>query len=241
MTLPLVVTISEQRSGTKWLASLIVNQFGGVGLGEAFSPDGHSPTDFATFLQTKGFQTAMRVGHVYLLDEYFSWLGSIYGGRIHLDLMFNQTDWVVFGYSKEEYPIYEYLKSRDAFIILLERDEKDIFVSQKALEFTGKPHFWEQDTAIDTSQISPRELCPIEFLKFKVRLRSNRGKVKAAFARYANLFECRYEDVRLANSLTNQLEKSLGDFYKNIRTAPLIPVPSKVDYRNIFSNFDKLA
>src|SRR5580658_3854225 len=94
----LIVTVTQQRSGSKFLCSVLRRRFGLAVLGEVFNPDSLASYSYRQFLLARGFERAFRDGTESTLNEYFEGFSTL-GGVLQLDVMFNQLEWLSTGWN----------------------------------------------------------------------------------------------------------------------------------------------
>lgn len=246
----LVATVTEQRSGSKWVGAMLRDGLGIGCLGEAFAPGNSSLISFERFVAPLGLAELNRMGTAALLDRYFDDI-SVYSGQvIHFDLMFNQRGWLSFGWSESHEPIYDYLKNRGAVVVSLQRDPRDIFVSQKALPLVGKPHFFD-DEHPDLGPSDERTALSVdEFQAFSRRVEWNRDCLRASMGDYQQHFEVDYQAVRTMGALPARL-MTMIQLAASVRGMTLdaggrilgkrSPKASGIDYSSIFSNLNEIG
>jgi len=245
----LIVTITEQRSGSKWFGSLIRDATGASCIGEAFLPSSESIISFERFAAQIGLVELNRMGIAEALDRYFGDLSTYLGRLLHCDLMFNQREWLSFGWTSAGVAIYEYLKSRDAIVISLLRDEKSVFLSQKALPLIGQAHFFDDEEPKIPPSREVAALSAEEYQHFCEVLKRNRTCLTDAMVGYERFIEVRYDDICRTGELPPSLiklvssaaaERGLPVDSRGRVTTARSPRPSRIDYSALFSNADRL-
>lgn len=199
----LVVTVTQQRSGSKFLGSILREQLGLVMLGEVFNPDSVVPYSFRQYISATGLERVFRDGTEATLDQYFEGLSHL-GGVQQLDVMFNQLEWPAMGWNPFAYEfLYGYLRTRDAVVLELVRNPLDVFLSEKTLQISGTPHVFHHngspksacDIASERLEGRRMHLDPAEYAAFVEILRIRRQRLRQAFSGYRFFAEIDYESL----------------------------------------------
>jgi hypothetical protein len=205
----LIVTVTQQRSGSKFLCSVLRRQFGLIVLGEVFNPDSLASYSYSQFLLARGFERALRDGTESTLDQYFSGFSDL-GGVQQLDVMFNQLEWISMGWNRFAYEfLYGYLRSRNAVVLSLLRNALAVFLSEKTLQISGVPHVFDQngnpksacDIAAEKLEGRRVRLDPAEYATFAESLSIRRRRLGQAFSGYRFFSEIDYESLADAASI----------------------------------------
>jgi hypothetical protein len=205
----LIVTVTQQRSGSKFFCSVLRRQFGLIVLGEVFNPDSLASYSYRQFLLAKGFERALREGTESTLNQYFAGFSDL-GGVLQLDVMFNQLEWLSMGWNPFAYEsLYGYLRSRDAVVLSLVRNALDVFLSEKTLQISGIPHLFDQNgNPKSTCDIAAEKLGgrrvhldPAEYASFAESLSIRRRRLSQAFSGYRFFSEINYESLASAVSI----------------------------------------
>jgi hypothetical protein len=169
--------------------------------------------------------------------------------------MFNQRGWINFGWDGDSDFIYDYLKSREALIILLTRDPLEIYLSQQTLNISHRAHVTEMHAdRRNSSEITQEKLkgekitlSLSDYTNFLGRLHNNRNVVRRFCRDYSNFVEIDYQGLQETSStpleIGNRLEtlaRSKGlwhngtcvSFPKLLRNPP--------QYDTIFRNLEEL-
>jgi hypothetical protein len=253
----LVVTVTQQRSGSKWLASILRKQFGLVVLGEVFNPEWRAPYAFRQFRLARGFERAFQDETVSALNEYFEGLRHL-GVVQQLDVMFNQLEWPLMGWNPFACEfLYGYLKSRDAVILSLVRDSLEVFLSEKTLRICGIPHvFDDNDNPKSACQVAAERLegrrvhvDPAEYVLFAESLGLRRRRLRETCSGYRFFAEISYEslaDAMLIDTAIVDLIRNAAEHH-GIPQRPdgslvVIPAPVRIrpEYDQLFENLADL-
>jgi len=189
-----IATISNQRSGTKLLGSLLGSSGAVLSVGEVFNPDIELIYSFKNFLRIKGLDQAFNLGSQAMLEDYLKNLNAL-KDIVHFDLMFNQIEHTCISWSEFKFPfIYSYMKAMRISVILLTRDPQEIYVSNKLLELSGLPHSYAERGGDKQNQPTIR-LRYSEFLSFKENLEDHYALVRKSFAGYDFFREVDYSFI----------------------------------------------
>lgn len=252
----LIAIITHQRSGSKWVGSLLRDIYRTGTIGEAFSPNNSSIASFRSYISKNNLDSIMNSDINEIFDNYFDELRTYFGLFYSFDLMFNQIDWIDFGWRQNTKPIYDYLKSRGDLVVSLLRDKREIFLSMKTLEITKRPHF----TSLDSNRIGSTDLASElleerkvllncdEYRFFSYQIDKDRELLSESFRDYDRFVLLKYEDIVLnINTITNKIDPIIRDFGYSIGYEfgdHLCPFPNlkkySTDYRKIFENYDEI-
>ncbi len=174
----MLITLANQRSGTKYLGLLmthtnLIKSFGEVFYtGDNLTP-GFEISNFNYYV--KNFQKLdefLESGfNEIILDDFFKYLLEASEAQnkkfIHIDIMFNNIFGISPRWTFDKAPILKFLKDRKAGIILLTRDPVDVFASQKVLDFIGIPHLmYVKENNIIKESIKKIKVDPQEAINF---------------------------------------------------------------------------
>jgi len=246
----LIAVVTQQRSGSKWFGSLVRRRYGTTALGEVFNPDDTSMMSYRSYLSGMTVDSLIGSDFRKSLDRYFDRIRVYCGLFYTFDIMFNQMDWVNFGWSDGGPFMYDYLKSREDIVVSIVRDPREIFVSMKALQLTQKAHF----TEMDSGESGPAPTLPCvsihfsEYLDFRTKLLADRMRLSKHFEGYEDYIELHYNDLLRdpAEALVpldcalRRFGKRIGhDFARGITPMPdLIKTP--VRYGDLIDNLDEV-
>jgi hypothetical protein len=254
----LIATITQQRSGSKFLGSVLRKQLGLLSLGELFYPvDWSAPYSFRQFILARGFERAFRDGPEATLNQYFDGFAPL-GRALHFDLMFNQLEWPVVGYNP--YPrefLYGYLRARDAVVLSLVRNVFDVFLSEKTLMISRTAHVFDHvqnpksSCDVATESLSGRRvrLDPAEYVSFAQAVGIRRRALREAFCGYRFFAELNYEALASAASIDPTSVDLIREAARYHGIAELadgnmatIPAPVRVqpEYDRLFENVEEL-
>lgn len=247
----LIAIVTQQRSGSKWIGSLIRQRYGTISLGEIFSPEDTSMMSFRSYLSKYSVDDLLGSDIFLILNKYFDDIRTYLGLFYSFDVMFNQLDWLNFSWRDMNKTLYGYFRSQNDIVVSLIRDPRDIFISMKALELTNKAHYTEFDTVnFNLEKLSNNniKLEYDEYIRFRSRLLADRLALSSAFEGYDGYIELNYEDVLQDPSTSlNHLDHALRRFGKSIGHSfsnGVSPFPSlfrtPIDYREIFENIDEV-
>lgn len=247
----LVAVVTQQRSGSKWLGSLIRQRYGAIALGEIFNPDDTAVMSYRSYLSRRPVDKLIGSDAIANLDEYFDSIRMYCGLFYTFDVMFNQIDWINFGWSEPGKTIYRYLHARGDIVVSLIRDPRDIFISMKALDLIHKAHFTARECAGPPAEGFPAGSLTAdraEYMAFRERLACDRAQLGQAFAGYDGFIELSYADLeRDAAAALQPLDRALRRFGERIgqpfadRISPfpgLVRTP--VSYASLFANHDEV-
>jgi hypothetical protein len=249
----LVVTITQQRSGSKFLGSLLRAKFGMLALGEVFNPDSLTPYSYRQFVLANGLERVLKEGAVPTLNRYFQGLSEL-GAIRQLDVMFNQIAWPCLGWNPYAHEfLHGYLMSCDAVVLSLIRNSHDVFLSEKTLQIAGVPHVFERsgtaksacDLAIESLDGRRVRLDAAEYASFVEMLSIRRDRLRQVFSGYRFFAEIEYESLARAGSIddaTEDLIRRAADLHR-IPQLPngsfatnRNPVRVKPEYERLFDN-----
>jgi hypothetical protein len=244
----LLCTITTQRSGSKLLASSFNGGTVVRSYAEIFSPDARNALgSFVSYVDANGYRTLSEQIPEEVLDRYFEMLGR--GVEMtHFDLMFNQLEVPCLSWNRyhEEF-IYGYLKSRNAFIISLERNLRDTFLSKKVAFLTGRSHRTSRDPPITYSgplQHLDRE----EFAHYQAGMNKRISELLASMSRYPYFHRINYSEIILG--VPDTLRVAIANWGRacgrtinpeHLQTRPSVLAPTGVDYRTVFENLHELT
>lgn len=253
----LVVTVTQQRSGSKFLGSMLREQLGLVMLGEVFNPDSLVPYSFRQFISARGIERVFRDGTEATLDQYFEGLSHL-GGVQQLDVMFNQLEWPTIGWNPFAYEfLYGYLRTHDAVVLELARNPLDVFLSEKTLQISGTPHVFHHDgnpkSACDiaSERLEGRRtrLDPAEYAAFTETLSIRRQRLHQAFSGYRFFARIEYESLSSSISIDATIVDLIRDAAKHhgIPRRPdgslitkAVPMRVPPEYDRLFENVEDL-
>ena len=251
----LIAIVTQQRSGSKWIGSLIRRRYGAASLGEVFNPDNQTLLSFRSYISKQSVNELIGSVTTLLLDCYFNELRTYLGLFYSFDIMFNQADWVNFSWRLKQTPIYDYLKSRNDVVVLLNRNKADIFLSMKALELTNKAHYTALDNDAGQFNWKPLFRCQEkirldldEYARFSDRLELDRSLIRRNFDDHERFIELCYEDVLAGQvAVFEKMDNAIRDFGSGIGydfRDGLSPFPglvkSTIDYNEIFENANEI-
>lgn len=247
----LIVVVTHQRSGSKWFGSVIRQRYATLALGEVFNPDSTELLSFRSYLSKYAVTDLFGISTVSALDRYFDEMRTYLGLYYTFDVMFNQIDWLNFGWRSQGNIIYDYLRSRGDIVVSLVRDARDIYVSMKALEITHQPHLTQLDRLATNEPHRSDARLTLDFddyQAFRNQLHTDRQALAAAFTGYADYIELHYEDLTANPAAALQpLDQALNRFGESIGqpfAAGFSPFPqlirSPIDYAQLFANLDEV-
>lgn len=246
----LIAIITQQRSGSKWVGSLIRERYGAVSLGEIFNPDDRSILSFRSYVARRSLDDVIGSDISSILDSYFEELRMYLGLFYSFDAMFNQMDWINFGWRPPQNALYSYLMSRGDIIVSLVRNIKDVFISMKALDVTKKAHYTDMESGCNgiNQFVNTIYLDYHEYLKFREKAFFDRYNLRECFKHYPNYIEINYEKVRRDPMiLFRSLDSSLRNFGNRIGydfPAEISPFPALIksphDYSKLVANYDEV-
>lgn len=220
-----------------------------MALGEIFSPDETAVMAYRPYLSKMSLGELIAADFMAGLDNYFDRLRLYCGIFYTFDVMFNQMDWLHFGWRGVEKPVYRYLHARGDIVISLVRDPREIFVSMKALDRIGQAHFIGIDCAEAAQQPSVGSvvLDRDEYLAFRDQLVADRALLARSFDGYDNYIELSYGDLlRDSDAALAPLDRALCRFGERIGRpfmTGISPFPdlvqSPVSYGRLFANLDE--
>lgn len=246
----LIAIVTQQRSGSKWVGSLIRERYGAISLGETFSPEVKSVLSFRSYLSCRSIDQIIGSDINQILDDYFDEIRTYAGLFYSFDAMFNQMDWLNFSWRRKNGALYDYLRSRNDIVVSLVRDMREIFISMKALEITGQAHYTQLDKLSDERNFSHSKFSVdlSEFIAFRETVLSDRRFLAETFNNYENYIEMRYEDLMEdAAEALRPLDNALLRFGESIGhgfPSGLSPFPklnkSPLNYSELVVNFDEV-
>lgn len=253
----LIVTVTQQRSGSKFFCSVLRKRFGLLMLGEAFNPDSLVPHSYRTFLLARGLERVLQDGTELTLDRYLEGFSDL-GGVQQLDVMFNQLEWLSMGWNPFAYEfLYGYLRSRDAVVLSLTRSAFDVYLSEKTLQISGVPHVFAQNgnprsaCAVAAEKLAGRRahLDPREYASFTETLGIRRRRLREAFLGYGLFAEVSYESLANSGSLDSTVVNLVRDaaaihdipqLADGSPVANVAPIRVLPDYDQLFENVEDL-
>jgi hypothetical protein len=189
----LVVTLSHQRSGTKFLSSMFLAGTQISTLGEIFNPDNDDAQQFHRFVGFHGYNSLVKQPSDRVLDNYFSSLRTELPIK-HFDLMFNQFEMPCLGWNPfPERFVYGYLKSRKALVILLEREPQKVFRSIQMLNAGGAAHTVNGSPTNAPSNNPPASSVTMSDVNKSIG--THREEIVSAFADYPYIVQASYADL----------------------------------------------
>lgn len=245
----LVATITTQRSGSKLMNACFWAGTEIRSLGELFFPGSDHLESFHSFLSGRTLAAAITRGAEEFLDEYFSTLLRSFG-RVHFDLMFNQLEIPCTSWSRFQAPfIYGYLRSRNAFIISLERPPRECFLSSEYLNISNTAHYYVGPASSEPWSKPLIALDVSKYLTYRNYVEKNRRQLHEYMAGYSNFHVLSYSELARAARLPSWLTARLAEAGQaqgfpieaekiQIGAASLSRTP--VNYRQVFSNVDAL-
>jgi len=190
-----IATVSNQRSGTKLLGSLLGSSGIVLPVGEIFNPDVDLLFSFKSFLKLKGLDAVFSQGSEPTITEYFNNINHL-KDIVHFDLMFNQLEYTCLSWSEYAHPfMYSHMKNMRFFVILLTRDPMEIFISNKILELTGLPHTYESEEDADEKR-HVLDLKRSEFDSFRTKLAHHYSLARSSFTGYPFFYEIDYGELQ---------------------------------------------
>lgn len=247
----LIAIVTHQRSGSKWVGSMIRQLYRTISLGEAFSPDNNTLLSFRNFLSKYSIGDVVGSDIFPKLDEYFDEIRTYLGLYYTFDIMFNQMDWMNFSWRHPNNLIYQYLRNNNDIVISLIRDPKDIFISMKLLDVTKKAHFIDSyvDKYLHNNVFEKNIKLRIEeYTIFRDDLLSDRRVLSKAFEGYDNYIELNYADIlhdplealEPLERVLRESGKNIGHFYPgDISPFPNL-VKTPIDYGDLIENMDEV-
>lgn len=242
----LIATISTQRSGTKFLGSCFEAGTQIRPLGELFDPLSTYLSSFSTFVARQGYSNLIAESSETVLDRFFCLLLP---DRLHFDLMFNQLEAACLSYNDFGIDfIYEYLKSRQAVVISLERPLAECFVSRKFVELGGAPHYYGGEP-FESPVTGIQTLSGIEFGAYLVRTREQQTRLLKNMEGYEYFYRLKYEMLaesqvlpcdlkQLIVRVGTRLGKQVDGKYIQIHQPRTIRTP--ISYPDIFANYEEI-
>ena len=203
----IIVTVSTQRSGTKFLGSLFSTGNQVATFGEMFNPDNDGPLGFRGYLQGRTLQEICAAGSDGIVDTFLSHFATV-RGIVHFDLMFNQLEFCCTSWNGFYGPfMYGYLRSRSALVIILKRDPLEAFKSLKRLQAFGIPHALEATRADNRPTVSSElVLRKADALAYKAWLEQQYATAERSFEGYEFLCPVTYEEVAETGELPDSLK-----------------------------------
>lgn len=247
----LIAVVTQQRSGSKWVGSLIRHRYRTIALGEIFNPDDTSILSFRSFLRDKAMGDLVGCDISHQLSRYFNEIRTYLGMFYTFDAMFNQLDWIDFGWRNSNNSIYNYLLGNDDIVVSLIRDARDIFISMKSLEITKTAHFTSstaQDFYVDLRADHRIVVKHDEYERFRKQLQDDRDRLSLTFAGRDNFIELQYEDLVLdPEAAFKPLDQALRNFGDSIGH-PLVDdispfsnlIKTPVQYSKLIQNYDEV-
>jgi hypothetical protein len=243
----LVVTLSTQRSGTKFLGNCFKCGTVVTPFGEVFNPDVSYIGSFFDFMAIRGSKM-LRGGNDILLDTYFKSFSDIFNIS-SIDIMFNQIEipavtWNGHGH----FSMYGYLKQAGAVIISLERSILSTYLSMKYLEaFGGRAHFFRQPT--ENMKDGALYIDESDFSKYHKNIVWHRSVLKDSMGDYEFFYNLSYDDL----SNTQSIPQALRDLIFSAASINGIDTDtsriqiyephifaSNIDYSKAFLNYESI-
>lgn len=242
----IITTVSTQRSGTKLLGTCFGSGTQVKPLGEIFNPDRIALGCYSQFIKAEGYRTLQELSAEVVLDRYFAHIFHTWR-PIHFDLMFNQLEIPCLSWNPfPSFFMYGYLRSRGAFVISLERDVVDTYVSGKLLERTGIAHGYVADAQ---HTIEPSALDTNDFITYARTVRWHKDQLYAAMANYPSFYIINYADLAASAKLPDDLISAIMEWdsqhqlnldRENIQIHPSLARKTAVNYADVFSNIDEI-
>ncbi|MDE2301451.1 MAG: hypothetical protein KGK11_02720 [Sphingomonadales bacterium] len=204
----IIATVSAQRSGTKMLSSMMSSGTQILTLGEVFNPDNETPFSFLTYIKSIGMNKIFEMGSELILSKYFKGILSI-TGCVHVDILYNQLEYCCVSWNPFSYPfIFDYLKSRKAFIISLRRPAIQRYTSIKVLEQSGVAHFHERGQEVfDKIQLN---LSKNELQSFTLDQKKYEKLVDISFSNYIPYYNIDFDTIK-AGVIPEDLKQKISD------------------------------
>lgn len=187
-----IITLATQRSGTKLLGNIFNCGGSAISYGEVFFPVSAKPWSFYNYMKDVARYSETPLEE--FLDAYFAQFEDL--SKInHFDLMYNQVSFLTDPWtnSHSRY-IYNYFKSREFYVIQLNRSFKQTFCSEKLLEVTSTPHYRVGEENSQSSDIK-FEVSTDEYVEYARRIRDFTNEAAAFFSGYSRFMRLEYEDI----------------------------------------------
>jgi hypothetical protein len=244
----LVVTVTTQRSGSKFLglcflAGTVVSPFG-----EVFNPDADLAGGFRSFVAARNRSIANTSGRE-VLDEYFATMTAI-RGIPSLDIMFNQLEIPCLTWNPyDSHFIYGYLKDTGSVVISLERDLVETYVSQRYLALKGGPAHTYDRTASAAEDLRGLVLDANDYRWYRKRTVWHRTRLYEAMHDYRYFYRLDYAQLaklqRVPPELCNMIERMATERRMTINQNHIqVHDPgifrTNVEYAAAFSNYEEI-
>jgi hypothetical protein len=195
----IVITLANQRTGTKFLGNCFNHGSEILHLGEVFS-NYSSDYSFDKFLENNNNSKNLFLsGDIFgTLDNYLTFLSTLYP-NVHIDIMYSNIYYFSPRWWDEpkKLPIFEYIKTRLISVIHLVRNDRDSYVSLMNAKLTGIYHKINNmdEMAHPPIMLESDQKIINDFEAFKVNSYFYKTNIKNYFLNYPYFVELDYSNL----------------------------------------------
>lgn len=242
-----IAIISAQRSGTKFLNTILNSKYNALSLGEVFYPNSPAIHSFTNYISNASYSNSLNLTQDVLLNDYLVKINKLTNRVVIIDIMYNQTDSACLSWRENPgISLYNYIKDNNIFVINLRRSKLDTYLSLLILNNTSTPHHFKVDSHYKLTPIEKITIDANDFIKYCDKIRGYEYEVDNAFSSYSKFNLLNYDQI-YKKAFPSELHSSILSFIEEFNFAhsetefdfPIIK--KEINYSEIFENYSSIV